>query len=92
MHCYTVESEQEVRSFLRRFGLAGPLALQLIGTMSGGQKARLTFASVMYNVPHVLILDEPTNHLDSDITESLANAVKEFEVHVIIYERNVDSI
>ena len=51
--------------------------------MSGGQKARLAFASVMYNAPHVLILDEPTNHLDRDSLESLANDVEESEGAVV---------
>ena len=62
--------------------------MQLSGTMSGGQKARLAFASVMYNAPHVLILDEPTNHLDRDSLESLANAVEEFEGAVVTVSHN----
>ena len=55
------KNEQEARQFLGSFGLVGQLALQKIGTLSGGQKARLAFATVMYELPHILILDEPTN-------------------------------
>jgi len=85
---HKANSEQEVRQFLGGFGLVGPLALQLIGTLSGGQKARLAFATVMYNAPHVLILDEPTNHLDSDSLESLATAVNGFAGAVVIVSHN----
>merc|ERR1712125_229299 len=85
---HKANSEQEVRNFLGGFGLVGPLALQLIGTLSGGQKARLAFATVMYNAPHVLILDEPTNHLDSDSLESLATAVNGFAGAVVIVSHN----
>ena len=62
---------QEVLNHLGSFGLAGDLAKQPIGVLSGGQKARLNMASVMWCKPHVLILDEPTNHLDSDALEAL---------------------
>merc|ERR1712078_771264 len=82
------KDDQEVRQFLGRFGLVGSLALQRIGTLSGGQKARLAFATVMYNAPHVLVLDEPTNHLDTDSLESLANAVQQFEGAVVMVSHN----
>lgn len=82
------KSEHEARQFLGGFGLVGPLALQLIGTLSGGQKARLAFATVMYNAPHVLILDEPTNHLDTDSLESLSSAVNKFEGAVVMVSHN----
>lgn len=82
------KSEHEARQFLGGFGMVGPLALQLIGTLSGGQKARLAFATVMYNAPHVLILDEPTNHLDADSLESLASAIDKFEGAVVMVSHN----
>jgi len=85
---HKANNKQEVRQFLGGFGLVGPLALQLIGTLSGGQKARLAFATVMYSAPHVLILDEPTNHLDSDSLESLATAVNGFAGAVVIVSHN----
>ena len=65
--------------FLGRFGLVGSLALQKTGTLCGGQKARLAFATVMSAEPFVLILDEPSNHLDSYSQESLAAAMENFQ-------------
>merc|ERR1739845_60734 len=56
---------------------------QLIGSLSGGQKARLAFATVLYHPPHVLVLDEPTNHLDADSLESLSRAVANFQGAVV---------
>lgn len=77
-------SDHDIRQFLGGFGLVGSLALQPIGSLSGGQKARLAFATVLYKPPHVLILDEPTNHLDGESLESLAGAVAGFEGAVVI--------
>lgn len=85
---HDAKNEHEIRSFLGRFGLVGSLALQMIGTLSGGQKARLAFATVMYNAPHVIILDEPTNHLDGDSLDSLVVAVSEFEGAVVMVSHN----
>mmetsp|Transcript_91881 Transcript_91881/g.137623 ORF Transcript_91881/g.137623 Transcript_91881/m.137623 type:complete len:139 (+) Transcript_91881:2-418(+) len=84
------KDEQEARQILGGFGIVGPLALHLIGTLSGGQKARLAFATVMCEAPQLLILDEPTNHLDSDSLESLSAAVEKFEGAVIIVSHNQD--
>jgi ATP-binding cassette subfamily F protein 3/ATP-binding cassette subfamily F protein 1 len=88
MQQHHAKNEQEARQFLGGFGLVGQLALQKIGTLSGGQKARLAFSAVMVNEPHLLILDEPTNHLDKDSLESLAAAVERFEGAVIIVSHN----
>jgi ATP-binding cassette subfamily F protein 3 len=57
MQQHHAKNEQEARQFLGGFGLVGPLALQKIGTLSGGQKARLAFSAVMVNEPHLLILE-----------------------------------
>ncbi|KAL7535573.1 hypothetical protein ACHAWF_005211 [Thalassiosira exigua] len=84
------EDEREARQFLGGFGLAGPLALQRIGTLSGGQKARLAFATVMYKAPHVLVLDEPSNHLDADSLTHLIEAVKSFRGAVLIVSHHQD--
>ena len=61
LHKHGAKNEQEARQFLGGFGISGPISLQLIGTLSGGQKARLAFATVMYNAPHCLIMDEPVS-------------------------------
>jgi len=88
MRHHHVRSEQEARQFLGGFGLVGSLALQLIGTLSGGQKARLVFATVMFTTPHLLVLDEPTNHLDRDSLESLSPAIKSFKGAVVMVSHN----
>ena len=88
MRAHGAQSEQEARAFLGGFGLVGPLALQLIGTLSGGQKARLAFATVMFASPHVLVLDEPTNHLDKDSLESLGAAIRAFKGAVVMVSHN----
>ncbi len=79
-----ISSDHQIRQFLGSFGLVGSLALQPIGSLSGGQKARLAFATVLYQPPHVLILDEPTNHLDGESLESLARAVSDFNGAVVV--------
>lgn len=79
-----ISTDHQIRQFLGGFGLVGSLALQPIGSLSGGQKARLAFATVLYQPPHVLILDEPTNHLDAESLQSLAGAVSGFDGAVVI--------
>jgi ATP-binding cassette subfamily F protein 3 len=75
----------EYRRILGRFGLTGTTTMRPIGTLSGGQKSRVVFASIAMMKPHVLILDEPSiallttgNHLDMDTISTLAEALKEF--------------
>ena len=79
------------RTILGGFGLGGSHALQPIGSLSGGQKARLVMAAAMSSPdrpPHLLVLDEPTNHLDSDSLASLAGAVRAFTGAVAIVSHN----
>merc|ERR1712039_97031 len=55
-----------------------------IGNLSGGQKARVAFAALMLQKPHIIILDEPTNHLDIESVEALTEAVGKFNGGLVI--------
>ena len=72
-------SEQALRGFLGGFNFGGDMVRQAVGTMSGGEKARLVLAMMVWQRPNLLLLDEPTNHLDLITREALAVALNEFE-------------
>ena len=76
--------EQELRDFLGGFAFGGDMAVQPIGTMSGGEKARLVLALLVWQRPNLLLLDEPTNHLDLTTREALSVALNEFEGTVML--------
>ncbi|KAF1047260.1 ABC-F family ATP-binding cassette domain-containing protein [Xylophilus sp.] len=71
--------EQDLRSFLGSFNFSGDMVKQPVGTMSGGEKARLVLAMMVWQRPNLLVLDEPTNHLDLATREALAMALNGFE-------------
>ncbi|MEH3085885.1 MAG: ATP-binding cassette domain-containing protein [Xylophilus ampelinus] len=71
--------EQDLRSYLGSFNFTGDMVKQAVGTMSGGEKARLVLAMMVWQRPNLLLLDEPTNHLDLATREALAMALNEFE-------------
>ena len=71
--------EQELRNFLGSFRFTNEMAAQAVGTMSGGEKARLVLALLVWQRPNLLLLDEPTNHLDLVTREALAMALNGFE-------------
>lgn len=77
-------SEQSLRDYLGSFGFKGDDAFAPCGPMSGGEKARLVLALVVYQKPNLLLLDEPTNHLDLDIREALMRALQEFSGAMVI--------
>ncbi len=72
-------TEQDLRGFLGSFNFSGDMVKQAVGTMSGGEKARLVLAMMVWQRPNLLLLDEPTNHLDLATREALAVALNEFE-------------
>eukprot|EP01036_Dinobryon_divergens_P049435 gene49435-66232_t len=76
--------EQELRDFLGQFRFVGDMVNQSIGTLSGGEKARLVLASLVWQRPNLLLLDEPTNHLDLTTREALSMALNEFEGSVML--------
>ncbi len=74
----SVEKESTIRGYLGSFGFSGDTAMQLIKTMSGGEKARLALACILWNKPNLLLLDEPSNHLDIETREALTSALAEY--------------
>jgi ATP-binding cassette subfamily F protein 3 len=76
--------EQELRDFLGQFRFVGDMVHQPIGTLSGGEKARLVLGSLVWQRPNLLLLDEPTNHLDLATREALSMALNEFEGTVML--------
>ncbi|WP_119154216.1 ABC-F family ATP-binding cassette domain-containing protein [Caldimonas tepidiphila] len=76
--------EQELRDFLGSFRFVGDMVMQPVGTMSGGEKARLVLAMLVWQRPNLLLLDEPTNHLDLATREALSMALNEFEGTVML--------
>ncbi len=73
-----------VRAQLGRFGFSGDRATARVGSMSGGERARLALALVTREAPHLLILDEPTNHLDVDAREALVQALNAYTGAVLL--------
>ena len=73
-----------VRAQLGRFGFSGHHATANVGTLSGGERARLALALVTRDAPHLLVLDEPTNHLDIDAREALVQALNSYTGAVIL--------
>ena len=76
--------EQEIRTFLGSFNFRGDAALTPIRNSSGGEKARLALAIVVWQKPNLLLLDEPTNHLDLEMCHALTVALQEFEGAVVV--------
>ena len=74
----------QVRAQLGRFGFGKEKAETRIGDLSGGEKARLLFALMSAEAPHILLLDEPANHLDIDSRQTLVQAINAFEGAVVI--------
>ncbi len=76
--------EQDLRNFLGMFNFPGDMALGPIATFSGGEKARLALALIVWQRPNLLLLDEPTNHLDLETREALTVALAQFEGTLVL--------
>ena len=81
---YLSTREQDLRAFLGSFNFSGDMVKQPVGTMSGGEKARLVLCMIVWQRPNLLLLDEPTNHLDLATREALSVALNEFEGTVML--------
>ena len=76
--------EQALRNYLGQFRFEGDMVQQPVGTLSGGERARLVLATIVWQRPNLLLLDEPTNHLDLNTREALSIALNEFEGTVLL--------
>jgi ATP-binding cassette subfamily F protein 3 len=76
--------EQELRNYLGSFNFPGDMATSAIEHFSGGEKARLALALIVWQRPNLLLLDEPTNHLDLDTREALTVALAQFEGTLVL--------
>lgn len=88
--CSGSSNEAVARRFLGASGLAGDAHERAIGTLSGGQKARVYFAGLALQAPDILLMDEPTNHLDMETVTGLAAALAEFGGAALIVSHDVD--
>jgi ATP-binding cassette, subfamily F, member 3 len=78
------EREQLLRDYLGGFDFRGDQVGQKVASLSGGEKARLALALIVWQRPNLLLLDEPTNHLDIEMREALAQALVDFEGGLIV--------
>jgi ATP-binding cassette subfamily F protein 3 len=78
------QTEAELRDYLARFGFIGDRVFEAVAPFSGGEKARLVLALLVYQRPNLLLLDEPTNHLDLEMRQSLAVALQDYPGAVVL--------
>nr|WP_113867523.1 ABC transporter ATP-binding protein [Brenneria salicis]NMN90311.1 ATP-binding cassette subfamily F protein 3 [Brenneria salicis ATCC 15712 = DSM 30166]RBP61235.1 ATP-binding cassette subfamily F protein 3 [Brenneria salicis ATCC 15712 = DSM 30166]RLM30254.1 ABC transporter ATP-binding protein [Brenneria salicis ATCC 15712 = DSM 30166] len=78
------ETEQQLRDYLGGFGFQGDKVTEITARFSGGEKARLVLALIVWQRPNLLLLDEPTNHLDLDMRQALTEALIDFEGALVV--------
>ena len=77
-------TEKELRNFLGGFDFCGDKVLEAVKPFSGGEKARLVLALIVYKNPNLLLLDEPTNHLDLEMCHALSVALQDFQGAMVV--------
>lgn len=77
-------TERDIRTYLGGYNFKGDKVLQTVGSFSGGEKARLVLALLIWQRPNLILLDEPTNHLDLEMRLALNQALQGFEGSVIL--------
>jgi ATP-binding cassette subfamily F protein 2 len=83
------ESLEKIRSLLARYGCTGGMQSQVMNQLSAGQKARIVFAIISFEKPHLLLLDEPTNPLDMESIDALARCLKAFKGGVVVISHDM---
>ncbi|MDG6453368.1 ABC transporter ATP-binding protein [Glaesserella parasuis] len=78
------KTEQELRNYLGGFAFHGDKVKQAVSSFSGGEKARLVLALIVWQRPNLLLLDEPTNHLDLDMRQALTEALTQYKGSLVI--------
>ena len=78
------QTEQELRNYLGSFAFHGDKVKEPVTTFSGGEKARLVLALIVWQRPNLLLLDEPTNHLDLDMRQALTEALVDYQGSLVV--------
>nr|VGM96140.1 Uncharacterized ABC transporter ATP-binding protein HI_0658 [uncultured Avibacterium sp.] len=78
------QTEQQLRTYLGSFAFHGDKVNEPVATFSGGEKARLVLALIVWQRPNLLLLDEPTNHLDLDMRQALTEALVDYQGSLVI--------
>ncbi|MXN88908.1 ABC transporter ATP-binding protein [Pasteurella canis] len=78
------QTEQQLRDYLGGFAFKGDKVNEVVGSFSGGEKARLVLALIVWQRPNLLLLDEPTNHLDLDMRQALTEALVDYQGSLVV--------